>query len=286
MSINLTKLKTLLEGSQIEVFEIVHHAKASEIYVDVRYSNHGWEGYIPFHYRRTALFIETEVDLAKYLKAIESNFSKKEIEKWAKAEKAWWDKEMKGRDVTKPFFDELVKMKWTNNFPPNNNPQRRIQDIKELGYTIASKRVGKSTFRLLLPLSRTAETGYEIFSMAFKKRAIAALKQLNAYELGSGNSKALILDHKFPEIRWDAETRAENPNNMPEEEIRKKFQLLDNQRNQQKREVCRRCFRIGKRGILFGIEYFYEGDENWPANVPKAWDSSRKRLCLVRLVRH
>jgi hypothetical protein len=61
---------------------------------------------------------------------------------------------------------------------------------------------------------------------------------------------------------------------MPENEIRQKFQLLDNQRNQQKREVCRQCFQTGKRGVLFGIKYFYKGDENWPSDVPKVGKSA------------
>jgi hypothetical protein len=103
---------------------------------------------------------------------------------------------MQGRYVTKPFFDELAKLKWTNSFPSNNNPQRRIQDIKELGYTIATKRIGRETFRLLLPLPRASETGYETFSLSFKKKALRALNQLNIYKLSSINSKALIPDHK------------------------------------------------------------------------------------------
>ncbi len=63
---------------------------------------------------------------------------------------------------------------------------------------------------------------------------------------------------------------------MPEAEIRQKFQLLDNQRNQQKREVCRRCFQTDKRGVLFGIRYFYAGDKNWPVDVPKVGQSAER----------
>ncbi len=269
MPIDLQKVRSLLEGSGIAVSEIVEHGKASESYVEVEFLTYSWKGYVPFHYRRAGLFIETEAELAAYLQSIERLFFPEKISEWIAAEKRWWASEMQRRDVTKPFFDELAKMEWTNAFPPNNNPQRRIQDIKELGYTIATKRVGRQTFRLLVPLPRAAETGYENFSSAFKKKALRALKHLNIYELGSSNSKALIPDHKFPEIRWDAETKAENPNDMPEEEIQRKFQLLDNQRNQQKREVCRQCFQTGKRGTLFGIRFFYEGGENWPADVPK-----------------
>lgn len=50
---------------------------------------------------------------------------------------------------------------------------------------------------------------------------------------------------------------------MTDEEIIQKFQLLDNQRNQQKREICRKCFQEGIRGTIYGINYFYEGTEVW-----------------------
>jgi hypothetical protein len=56
---------------------------------------------------------------------------------------------------------------------------------------------------------------------------------------------------------------------MDDEVIRKKFQLLDNQRNLQKREACRRCYQTNKRGTVFGIKYYYQGNENWPRGVPK-----------------
>ena len=55
---------------------------------------------------------------------------------------------------------------------------------------------------------------------------------------------------------------------MTDDEIRAKFQLLTNQRNQQKREVCRNCFQTGKRGTIYGISYFYEGDEDWDKSIP------------------
>ena len=56
---------------------------------------------------------------------------------------------------------------------------------------------------------------------------------------------------------------------MSDEEIKEKFQLLSNQRNEEKREVCRKCFQTGKRGIIFGIPFFYSGNENWDESIPK-----------------
>mgnify|MGYP001608878353 FL=1 len=52
--------------------------------------------------------------------------------------------------------------------------------------------------------------------------------------------------------------------------------MLDNQRNLEKREVCRKVFQTGKRGTIFGIKYYYEGDEDWPKNVPKVGKEAEK----------
>ena len=124
------------------------------------------------------------------------------------------------------------------------------------------------THILLLPIPKGGGIGYEVMSSSFKKKAIKALDSLNAFEFRSANEQALIPDHKFPEIRWDSETKAENES-LSEKEIRNKFQLLDNQRNLQKREICRKCFQTNMRGIIFGIEYFYYGALEWNKEYPK-----------------
>ena len=56
---------------------------------------------------------------------------------------------------------------------------------------------------------------------------------------------------------------------MPDDEIKKKFQLLTNQTNLQKERYCQRCVLQGKRGSFFGITWYYQGDENW-AGTSKA----------------
>jgi hypothetical protein len=76
-------------------------------------------------------------------------------------------------------------------------------------------------------------------------------------------------DHKFPEIRWDEETRRDSLDDLSTEEIQCDFQLLSNQRNQQKREVCRNCFQTGNRGIIYGILFFHKGSEKWDDSIPK-----------------
>lgn len=165
--------------------------------------------------------------------------------------------------------------------PKNPNWARRFQDIKEFGYSTAThtsmyckKCKGNTTHVMLLPLSRTTETGYETWSPKLRNTIVSTLNNFDEYE--SRQAHSLLPDHKFPEIRWDSKTRQENPDNMSESEIKKKFQLISNQRNQQKREVCRQCFQTGVRGKLFGINYFYQGDENWNPKLPKTGVDAEK----------
>ncbi len=281
MSLDIQKINSLLAPHKIKTFSIHINTKASEEYIDVEIkdtdSKFVWKGYIPFKYRRTGVDFATEESVAKHLIEIQKYFKPHLISEWVEREKKYWEAREKA-NVTKPFFDALSGLGWVDpdDFPDNRNPQRRLQDIKEMGYTIGSKKVGRGYARQLVPIPRAAATGYETFSAKFKEKVIKVLGGVNAYERSSASAKTLIPDHKFPEIRWDEKTRADNPETMSDAEIKNKFQLVDNQRNQQKREVCRAYFQTGKRGTIFGINYYYEGNNNWPVNVPKIGKAAEK----------
>lgn len=282
MEITIDDFSTLLDNKYIIVESFREHSKASEKYIDVTFvqpDGYTWKGSIPYFYRRTGLFIETAEDLIDYLNEIYSHFTNKEILEFQTKERKRWDDEMSGKKTTKAFFDTLLDLKWKSvkyDLPSNPNWARRIQDIKEFGYTLATdtRRTVKGKYEtdthiLLVPIPKGGVTGYEVMSQAFKTKAISVMESINVYEFSKTNKHGLLPDHKFPEIRWDEETRAENPDEMPINEIKEKFQLIDNQRNQQKREVCRKCFQTGNRGKLYGINYYYEGNEKWPDHIPK-----------------
>lgn len=89
----------------------------------------------------------------------------------------------------------------------------------------------------------------------------------------------LVIDHRFPMERWGD---SEPPHNtdMTQADIKKKFQLLKKDsagnHNLLKSRSCERCIKTGKRGTPLGIQFYYHGDENWPANVPaKGKDAER-----------
>jgi hypothetical protein len=256
------------------------HAKASEEYVQVQflYENGIWEGWVPVEYRRTGVSINNDEELCEYLNAIYEQLNPANLSAWQKEQESFWA-EKERADVTKGFYDCLVKGGWrcvSCDLPPNRNWARRVQDLKEFGYTLATdtKRYcprcdSNNTHILLLHIKRGGieDNGYETWSPALRKRIIRILEGIDVYE--NRLNPHSLPDHKFSEIRWGKSTKAENPDDMTDDEIREKFQLLSNQRNQQKREACRTCYQTGRRGTIYGIPFFYKGTDVWDEDVPK-----------------
>lgn len=260
-----------------------HNTKASEEYVHVTFTypgaNYVWDGWVPVEYRRTGVSIpETDTtSLETHLNNIYTQMQPANYSAWKQEQDRYWSAT---RSVeTKEIFYILSDGKWhcRNCDISNPNFARRIQDLKESGYTISTHLNyhcpvcgnNRSTRLQLLPINRVelAGNGYETWSPALRARIIQILGGIDVYE--NTASKNCLPDHKFSEIRWDNDTKAENPDTMSEIEIRSKFQLLSNQRNQQKREVCRTCFQTGQRGTIYGIPFFYEGGPMWDNTIPK-----------------
>lgn len=267
---------------------LIMHTKASEVYVAVTFTypnNKIWTGWVPIEYRRTGTSLKTSDEIAEHLNSVYEQMNPENFPNWLKEQDEFWKTKQKSK-VTKPFFDSLIKGGWQCvecTLPKNANWARRIQDLKEVGYTIATdtkrycpKCGGNKTHLILLPIKRGGikGNGYETWSPALRKRIIQVLNGIDVYE--NVKSPHCLPDHKFSEIRWDEDTKEENPDNMTDEEIKEKFQLLTNQRNQQKREVCRNCFQTGNRGIIYGIPFFYEGSEKWDESIPKKGKASEK----------
>ena len=267
--------------------EIKKHSKASEAYIHVcfSYSTQKWDGWVPIEYRRTGTYIKSEEELVAHLNTVYEQMNPQNYPQWLKAQSEFW-KEKKNAQTTKGFFDSLSQGGWQCvecTLPKNPNWARRIQDLKEFGYTLATdtKRFcptcgANKTHIIMLPIPRGGATGngYETWSPALRKRIIRVLDGIDVYE--NVKSPHCLPDHKFSEIRWDESTKAENPDDMTDDEIRQKFQLMTNQRNQQKREVCRTCFQTGERGTIFGIPFYYEGNEYWDKTIPPKGKEAEK----------
>ena len=270
-------------GDRITIIDVRHHAKASEAYVDVEYASEDNGRLcisIPVNYRRTGIDASSEVECVEIIESACDSFCSDKLQSWrADAQNFWRECNM---DVTQAFFDVMNENlgEWVCQgcqLPTNGNWARRTQEIKEQGYTIATalKRLcvdcgEKKTHLMLLPIPRGVKRGYETWSSTLRKRIVEeVLSSVDAYEGCRRPSGGLLPDHKFPEIRWDENTKVENPDSMTDEQIVAKFQLLSNQRNQHKREVCRKCFQTGERGSPYGIKFFYQGSSNWPAGIAR-----------------
>ncbi|MDR0473253.1 MAG: restriction endonuclease [Treponema sp.] len=264
------------------------HAKASEKYIDAIFVFEAPPPYdcsIPIEYRRTGTEIADE-DIDAYLEEVYEKINPANWEQWKNEQNLFW-KTKPNADITKGFFDVLAKeFKWccvSCELPPNPNPQRRIQDLKEFGYTISTnpnktceKCKKSTTHMLLLPLPRGGITGYETWSKELRDKIIKTLETYDSFEAKVTKKEGLLPDHKFPEIRWDDETKRKSLENLSETEIKNDFQLLTNQRNQQKREICRNCYQTGKRGTIYGIPYFYRGSIDWGKNIPQRGKEAEK----------
>ena len=234
---------------------------------------------VPVNYRRTGIDASSADECLKIINTAHESFRSENLKSWHTTAEIFWDESKK--DTTRPFFDVMNKNlgEWVCQgcqLPQNPNWARRTQEIKEQGYTVATatkrpceKCAKNMTHLMLLPIPRGAKTGYETWSTELRKRILRVLRSYDAYEGCLRPPAGLLPDHKFPEIRWDDATKEENPDTMTDKQIVAKFQLLNNQRNQQKREVCRQCYQTGNRGYPFGIKYFYKGSMSWPAATPK-----------------
>lgn len=257
----------------VKVTGFFDHTKAAERYVILSicdgHSTREW--YLPYCYRRADVRIDTVAELVDYvIKCIPLLTSEHTSAYKTELKKSLVSLFGKKSNVTLPIFRELLEncgeWVWNKRFT-SSNPQRRIQGIKEMGFTLATKMTDKKTFHMLLPFERVTAPTYETISPRVRKAIFKALGGVDAYT-GRPASLSALPDHKFPEVRWLAGVEESNEG-LSDAMVRVKFQLVPERVNQAKREVCRRCFQTGVRGKFNGIDFFYHGDEKWPADVPK-----------------
>lgn len=271
-------------NKNIEIIGRRKHSKASERYIDVifKYGDEIWEGSVPVEYRRAGIYAKDETEEIEILNGVYDKLGPDNYREWLINEEKFWDGRRSGN--AKQFFDATKDGKWKCarcELPSNLNWNRVWQNLKDLGYITAThtnkycETCGKSgTHILLLSLPRAKPMGYEKFSRKLRKRILETLDYYDVYEERYNDN--VLPDHKFSEIRWDENTAEENPEDMSEDEIKSKFQLMTNQRNEQKREACRKCFQTDKRGYPYGIPFYYKGDENWDDTIPKTGKGAEK----------
>ncbi len=72
--------------------------------------------------------------------------------------------------------------------------------------------------------------------------------------------------YRLPQVRWEGK-EPENPVDMSDDEIVKRFMVLTRQNNLWKSRFCERCFKTGQRGTFPGIDFFYKGSQFWDKKI-------------------
>lgn len=253
-------------------YQITEHKALCSKYIEVEFvysEEDKYKCYIPTTDRRINVNFEVtnpvSDSLKKYLEELYGLLTKEKREAWKVAHPIEKPTQRKGKLLTVLYDFKLhTRDECTNEDP---NMQKTLQNLRDSGYTIPTIMIsGKGNYQLVpLPLNMNAPQN-ETMSFEFVSRVINLLKEKDAYENKKGHS--LLPDHKFPEIRWDSNVAETNNVDITLELAEEKFQLLTTQRNEQKREACKKCFSSGKRQYPFGIKFYYEGEEKWNESIP------------------
>lgn len=155
----------------------------------------------------------------------------------------------------------------------SNQPAATFREIKKMGYAFEEVAPNRWAKAMYCPICKAERSHYKMISavpMADAKprcvishsqrtRVLAILNMRDAYTGASITSKPEI-DHKEP---WSRLNQDINIRSLTDEEVKEHFQLLTREHNLLKDRACQHCIKSNKRPPLFGISFWYAGDENY-----------------------
>lgn len=220
-----------------------------------------------------------EEELESYVETCYKLLHPENREEWILNSNNYWEDKLNRsfeNDATYNVLNALYSGEWECRVcgpVPQANPQpaARLRDLKKFGYTICTKNLpcpncGKNTTHDLLVMIPIFDISNSKQRFGLSPKLSERIKKVLGYfDVASSvkrPSKELIIDHKFPSQRW-TEGETENPNDMSDEDIKNKFQLLTNQTNLLKSKICDRCIFENIRGDFNGITWYYKGDKIW-----------------------
>lgn len=113
---------------------------------------------------------------------------------------------------------------------------------------------------------------------ALRKQILTFYKYTDVIEQRKRQEHELIIDHRFPMERWEG-SEPTHPISMSDDEMKKKFQLLKQDRsgnhNLLKSRSCENCIKTRKRGTPLGIKFWYEGTEDWTCEHDKGTEAEK-----------
>jgi len=155
---------------------------------------------------------------------------------------------------------------------PGTQPAKPIQIIRQHGFEIENDNRYCNTCHAKTVHRRLTSTEPQKVSFVRKqipteirRHVLQLYKNTEAISLREMVPNLLEVDHRFPQVRWaDDEVYSQNITN---EWLYQKFQLLTREHNLWKSRYCERCFKTGERGTFIGIDFFYTGGKNWDASI-------------------
>jgi len=155
---------------------------------------------------------------------------------------------------------------------PGTQPAKAIQVIRQHGFEIQNKTFfcehckDKTVHRRLMStLPQSTSFIRQQFSPKFRKRILDIYQSKEAITQRKMADTQLEIDHRFPQIRWNADEVLDE--NMSDDEIKKRYQLLTREHNLWKSRYCENCIKTGYRGTFIGINFFYAGNAKWDTSV-------------------
>lgn len=156
---------------------------------------------------------------------------------------------------------------------PGTQPAKAIQIIRQHGYDIENKTIlcstcrDKTVHRRLISLEPTnVPINRLALSPKLRKRVLDLYRNTESVTLREETPNLLEVDHRFPQVRW---SQPESFNeDMSDDELKKRFQLLTRANNLWKSRYCERCKESNMRGTFIDIKYFYKGSATWDAKIP------------------
>lgn len=157
----------------------------------------------------------------------------------------------------------------------SGQPAAIFRTVKAQGYEfekVSTNRWGKKIYCPKCGMNRThykmisSEINQEnvkgrstsLVNPRIRKRVFGILGNEDVYTGKSTNEPTI--DHKTPFIRLKKDF---DINKMSDQEIKENFQVMSFTNNLIKNNACMQCVRTGKRQPLYGINFFYKGDETY-----------------------
>lgn len=155
----------------------------------------------------------------------------------------------------------------------SNQPAATFRELKKQGYVFEEVAPNKWAKSMHCSVCGKKRSHYKLLSIEpladekprctitpiQRKRVLSLLDMRDAFT-GASISSTPEIDHKVPWSRLDNDV---DISTLSDEEVKEYFQLLTREHNLLKDRACQYCIKNLKRPPLFGISFWYDGDDSY-----------------------